>query len=346
MTLNKNNKSYTYVCVNDSITLDIMFKYIINFYNDSDKHKIVGIDLEFHKASTDTQKKASLIQINLENSTKIGFIFVFDPNNLTTKKLNIFIKFICSKKIIKIIHGGEALDIPYIFDILFDKNKKLIKRFLKNTYDTKFICQYVGLEKCNIYDLLYKFNVINYNTLNELNKLNENIGPIHEIILNIDTITSNKYYKDYVVNDVLYLPSLYNKIKLIKNISLLQELTNINYYIKRNFNKNFNLLYDKINKMNNYFVINKNNDKIKLIDFFNYYFYCQHNPLLKYNIVTYFNQFIQTIIKCLLYKEINKKYTIYKLNNVKYDHNLDYLKFILKYPNISKIINKINFSLI
>ena len=80
--------------------------------------------------------------------------------------------------------------------------------------------------------------------------------------------------------------------------------------------------------------------------FFNYYFYCQHNPLLKYNIVTYFNQFIQTIIKCLLYKEINKKYTIYKLNNVKYDHNLDYLKFILKYPNISKIINKINFSLI
>jgi hypothetical protein len=347
--INKNNKSYKYLHINDLVTVKFMFKNIIYFYNDPDENKIVGIDFEFYKVSKEN-KNASLIQINLENSSNQSYIFVFDPNYLTTKKLNIFIKFICSERIIKIIHGGEALDIPYLFDNLFNKNNKLIKKFLKKTYDTKFICQYLGLDKCNIYDLLYELNIIDNNTLNELNILNKNIGPIYEITLNINTIKLNKYYEEYVINDVLYLPSLYNKIKqnkyfLLNELSILQELTNINYYIKRNLNKNFNFLYKKINKMNNYFIIDNNNNKIKLIDFFYYYYYYQNNNiiLLKYNIVTYFSQFIQTIIKCLLYKQINTKYTIYKLNNIKYDDDIDCSKIILKFPNINKIITTINF---
>lgn len=349
--INKNNKSYKYLCINDLVTLKFMFKNIIHYYNDSDKNKIIGIDFEFYKVYK-KNKKASLIQINLENSTNISYIFVFDPNFLTIKKLNIFIKFICSKRIIKIIHGGEALDIPYLFDHLFNKNNKLIKKFLKKTFDTKFICEYLGFNKCNIYDLLYEFNVIDDNTLNELNILNQNIGPIYEITLNINTIKLNKYYEDYVINDVLYLPSLYNKIKQSTYFSsnelfTLQELTNINFHIKRNFNKKFNLLYEKINKINNYFIINENNDKIKLIDFFYYYFYYQNdNILLKYNVVTYFSQFIQTIIKCLLYKQINAKYIIYKSNNIKYINKLDCFNIILKFPNITQNYNKYTFSLI
>jgi len=344
--IHKNNKNYYYYSINDAVTLKLMFKKIILFYNDSDTKKIIGIDFEFYKVSKEN-KNVSLIQINLENSNNEGFIFIFNPNYLTKKKLNVFIKFICSKRIIKIIHGGEALDIPYLFNNLFNKNNKLIKKFLKNTYDTKFICQYLGFDKCNIYDFLHKFKVINDNTLNKLNQLNENIGPIHEIILDINTINKNKNYKEYVINDVLYLPSLYNKIKikLSDEINILQELTHINYYIKRDFNENFILTYENINKMNNYFIIDKNKNNIKLIDFFYFHVYYQNNnPLLKYNNVTYFNQFIQTLIKCLLYQKINEKYTIYKLNYVKYIGKIECNKIVLDFPYIKNIINKINFN--
>ena len=332
-----NNKTYTYLHVNNPIALKSMFKKIIYFYNNNDKNKIIGIDFEFYKA-TKKNKIASLIQINLEDSSNTGFIFIFDPNKLTKKKLKIFVKFICSRRIIKIIHGGEALDIPYVFNTLFNKNKKLIKKFLQNVYDTKFLCEYIGFNKCNIYDLLYESNVIDNNTLNKLNQLNENVGTNHEI-------KTNKYYEQYVIYDVLYLPSLYYKmkIKLSNDINILQELTNINYYIKRYFDENFNLLYDNVNKINNYFVIDENKNKIKLIDFYNYHVYYQNNnKLLKYNI-TYFNQFIETIIKCLLYNKINDKYIIYKSNNVKHNEKINYKPFIFKYYYLNKIIDQFDF---
>ena len=344
--INKNNKLYKYLCVDDLITLKIMFRHFIYFYNSNDKHKIIGIDFEFYKV-TKEKKNVSLIQINLENSTKNAFIFIFNPDKLTKKKLNIFIRFICSKRIIKIIHGGESLDIPYLFDNLFNKNNKLIKKFLKYMFDTKFLCEYIGYDKCNIYDLLYSSNVINNNTLDKLNQLNNDIGPIHKIVLDINSIKKNKDFEQYAINDVLYLPSLYNKmkIKLSNNINILQELTNINYFIKRNFDENFDLLYNNVNKINNYFVIDKNKNKIKLIDFYNYHVYYQNNNvLLQFNKVTYFSQFIESLIKCLLYDKIYNKYTIFKSNNIKYYEKINYQQFIFKYPYLNKIINKINFN--
>ena len=68
-------KKYKYICVNNPITLKFMFKYIIKFYNDNDKNKIIGIDFEFYKVSKEN-KNVSLIQINLENSTDNAFIFI------------------------------------------------------------------------------------------------------------------------------------------------------------------------------------------------------------------------------------------------------------------------------
>lgn len=352
----KNNKTYHCLTINNLKSLKLMFKKIVFFYNDNNTYKIVGIDFEFYKINKNIDeninknidnKVASLIQINLENSSNLGLIFIFNPNILTKRKLNIFIRFICSKRIIKIIHGGEALDIPYIFNNVFNKKKKLIKKFLKNTYDTKFICEYLNLDKCNIYDLLHKFNVINDDTLNELNKLNETIGSIYKINLDINSINLDEKYELYVINDVLYLPSLYNKIKIkLKNeINIIQELTNISYYIQRDFDKNFIILYNEINKMNNYFTIDKNKKKTKLIDFFyNYVDLQKNNSLLKYNNITYFNQFINTIIKCLLYENINKKNIIYKSKNMIYKlKNINYKKIILKYPFIINVINKIIF---
>ena len=47
---------------------------------------------------------------------------------------------------IKILHGGESLDIPYLFDQVL-KDKKLIKSFCKNLFDTKYLCEYGHIEK-------------------------------------------------------------------------------------------------------------------------------------------------------------------------------------------------------
>ena len=72
-TINKNNKLYKYLCINDLVTLKFMFKNIMYYYNDSDKNKIIGIDFEFYKVSKN-EKNASLIQINLENSSNISSV--------------------------------------------------------------------------------------------------------------------------------------------------------------------------------------------------------------------------------------------------------------------------------
>jgi len=336
--IHKNNKKYYYLCVNDLITLNLMFKKLIYFYNDSNKNKIIGIDFEFEKV-TKENKNVSLIQINYEDSSNTGYIFVFDPNTLNTKQLKVFIKFLCSRRIIKIIHGGEALDIPYLFDNLFNKENKVIKKFLRNLYDTKFICQYFNLTKCNIYDLLYEYKVIDTKTINELNKLNDIIGPISNITLNIDTISSNKNFEEYVITDVLYLPKLYYTLRKKYNneLNIIRELTDISYNIKRNVNN-----YKKINDMNNYYIIIKN-DKLNLIDVFYYYFYYElsNNTLIKYMSVTYFNEFIQNIIKFIVYQHIHKKYIIYKSKNIQYDEEILFDNKLLKYPNIKNIIDKI-----
>jgi hypothetical protein len=314
-----------------------LFKKIIKLYNENDIRKIIGIDFEFEKVSKEN-KNVSLIQINYENSSNIGHIFVFNPNTLNKKQINILIKFICSRRIIKIIHGGESLDIPYLLDNLFNKNNSIIKKFLKNLIDTKFICQHLNLSKCGIYDLLLNFGVINKTTFNDLNNLNDDIGPIHEITLNIETINKNKKYEEYVINDVIYLPLLYYQIKkkLDNELNIIKELTNISYLIKHNIISYFNDIYIKINEMNNYFIIiNKN--KMKLIDIFYYYYYYDKPLLLKYNNVTYFNQFIQTAIKYMVYKNISNNYIIYKSNKVITNNKISFNKILLKFPNIKEL---------
>ena len=119
-----NNKIYNVLVVKDKIQLKFMNKKFKEFNNEN---TIIGLDFEFKKVSKDN-KEIALMQINLENNTKNAYIFIIYPPALNNKGSRRLRKLLCNEKIIKIIHGGESLDIPYIFNNLL-KNKFYIFKF-------------------------------------------------------------------------------------------------------------------------------------------------------------------------------------------------------------------------
>jgi hypothetical protein len=348
-----NNKQYNILVINNKKKIIYFTKKLIEFQNK--KNVIIGIDFEFKKVSKELREIA-LIQINIEDDTNIAYIFIFDPTNLSKNELNEFINILIKPDIIKILHGGESLDIPYIFDTILNQNDKLIKQFIINLYDTKFLCEYYHIEnkiknKCSIYELLSEFKIIGEKQIKYLEKLENNIGEIYLIDFNIDTLTPNLI--EYALYDVIYLPTLLNKFinisKIYKNIIL--ELTGITYYHKRNINLIFNTFQTKINKYNNNFII-INYEKINLIDIFYYYYYCEFSTHLLVNLseVTFFKEFIETILKYLIYSFILKKYKVYTQKNIenkeKIEESTKINKIILfNYKFIQQLLSTIKLNL-
>jgi hypothetical protein len=101
-------------------------------------------------------------------------IFIIDPNRITDKTKKILIKrFFINKKIKKILHGADTLDIPRLITNIFNKDK-YIKKFIKSYIDTKFLCEAITIKNnttsklCNYYDLIYNFNIIDKNKFDYL----------------------------------------------------------------------------------------------------------------------------------------------------------------------------------
>jgi len=334
---NLNNKKY-YVL---TITNKIKTTFMINKFKEF--NGIIGLDFEFKKVSKDF-KDISLFQINLEDKTNNAYIFIFYPPALNIKEYNILIKLLINPNNIKIIHGGESLDISYLFNTLFKQDSDLIKKFIKNLYDTKFLCEYYHIEnninsKCSIYNLLEEFKILSDKQIKYLENLEVKIGPIYTVEFNIDNLNINLI--EYAMYDVLYLPTLLNKIinisKIYKNV--IQEFTSIIYYHKKVDISQFKPLYDKINNLNNSFII-VNNNQLKLIDIYYYYYYHKfsNNLLIKLSEITYFKQFIETIIKYSIYNYIIDNYTVNLSNEEVIKNKLDDIQpLFFKYKNVTKL---------
>ena len=161
-----------------------MINYFKTFMRIKDK-KYVGIDFEFNRVNN--ERVVALFQINLETpNTKT--IFMFYPPDLNEKQLEVLKKLLYTENII--IHGGESLDMPYLFSKIFVKNKNIIK-FLKNVKDTKFMCESYNYEnnlteyKCKIYFLLLQMKVIDKKQFDFLLKNEEDMGPIYKIFIDV-----------------------------------------------------------------------------------------------------------------------------------------------------------------
>lgn len=344
---NISNKQYNILIILDDNKEKFMNDIITQKVNDNNIIYI-GIDFEFNKISR-TDRDVSLMQINIEDNTNIGHIFVLDPRRLKNK--NVLINLLTSDKTIKVLHGSESLDIPYLF------NKFLITRdninlFCKNFYDTKYLCDYKNniqshktKTKCGIYDMLLNNNIISKNKFDELEKMSNKIGPLYNIHIEINKLLDKQYLIFlYSLYDVIYLPELIkvfiNKGAIYKHI--IPEISSVVFKHKRNVDNNFIILEKLVEKYDNNIIIIDNN-KVRLKELWEILFYYvsdDNNYIYYLKDIDYFKKFFVTITKLLIYNNINDKQII-NSKNIKWIKQYKYLYSLLKnYNNNIKYLRK------
>jgi hypothetical protein len=233
----------------------------------------MGIDFEFNT------KKIALMQILFEIHKKEKIIkkyYIVFPPNFELEIYEFFkINIMANTSILKILHGSESLDIPYLVEIFFDMDIELGVDFFLSMIDTRYLCEYLNIESsdkqniCRIYDLLEKTQIISAQEklLLETNEIK--MGPIYEIFIDINTLTPELI--TYSIHDVVYLIDLFQNLKTQiiktnpKNYYLLIDAQRYCFMEKRNVtNIGDDLIL--INQMNNYFYyINKSNTKTEYI---------------------------------------------------------------------------------
>jgi hypothetical protein len=230
----------------------------------------MGIDFEFNT------KKVALMQILFEvhkKSTIVKKYYIIYPPNLN-QKTNDYLKYhiMANKNILKILHGSESLDIPYLVDDFFNMEIEPSIDFFLSMVDTRYMCEYLNIlnsrrNPCKIYDLLLDLNIIDVRGKKALELNEEKMGAIYDIIIDINSLTPELI--TYAIHDVVYLIDAYIHLQKIiiktnpKDYYLLIDCLRYCFMEKRNItNIGDDLII--INMMNNYFYfINKANNKTK-----------------------------------------------------------------------------------
>ena len=333
----KPNKYKLNVC-KTSKDIGIMINYFLKFIKNKNlKNRTISMDFEFNNCNfrkgkeydvclenSVGSKEIAIFQILLEDDeiktpNDVCNIFLFYPPDLSQNQTKILIDLLTEPNITKIIHGGESLDIPYLFNILIKDESSIIK-FCENLYDTKFICEYNHLvkntkDKCKIYYFLKEMNVINEQQFNNLLKNEEEMGPIWFINLNIKNLSKNVIL--YSSFDVLYLKDLLKKFKKSSyELKIISGITSICYLYRSAIPETSKFL-DKISEFNVHMLFDNNHGSVKFLDVFDlyYYWYDDDNKILsKLTEINFFKRFIQTLVKIYLYE----KFTDNNINSKKY----------------------------
>ena len=137
---NINNKTYEINICDSNKNINKIINYM-NKYNNINDERIIGIDFEFNRSLDNTKIEIKLFQINLETNNDNAFIFMFYPPDLSNEQTEVLKKILLNEKTKTIIHGGESLDIPYLFNEFFKTDNEK-ENFCKNLYDTKYLCEY------------------------------------------------------------------------------------------------------------------------------------------------------------------------------------------------------------
>lgn len=318
--------------VNTTEFIELFIAYACFFYLDSihsDKSLYIGFDFEFN------QRKIALCQIGFFTLRKYKYIFIYDPILLTSQQQNLLVKIIYTSPINRIMHGGDSLDIPYLYEDLFthDRNKAFL--FTKTMVDTRFLCEYFKFyttepnKKCSIYDALLFFKVITQKKYDDLNTINTSMGPIQDVNWNVKHMSS--FHLKYAAYDVLFLKKflfgIYKHAKEIDDniysqIKLIQYLTRFIYYEKYGISEiliNSKLVIDHINN----FIADNHNNKHTLITIYNNTI--MQMKVKKHNLklsnllgINFFKGNLTILFKKIVYSIILDKYTIYENKKTKY----------------------------
>lgn len=315
--------NHSILFIGDTQILQQLFILYLYFYeytvnqNTNKKHHI-AIDFEFNYG------KIALMQINFNNH-----VWIVNPTLYTKKYLNIFADLILlNHRIYKIFHGGESLDIPYIYTELLDNDKDKIVTFTKRYIDTRFLCEYFRINKnergkCSIYDGLLYFNTISQKKYKQLGKMNESLGPTWKFIWNIYKLSPLQiaycYYDTLFLID--HLNDIYKKISIdtpeyVRTFHYIIQMVRFVLLERRNVSNIINSVKDFVIKANSYYA-----NKQTLITIY------QKNV----NVVVqddkgkifieligkenYVKNVFDVVFKYITYYAISKKYTIYKKKN-------------------------------
>lgn len=314
------NKEYLIKVVKTEEDIEEMILFFNKFIKLDKENKFIGLDFEFN--SSTEGKKIALFQINLESDESTANIFLFYPPDLKHEFKIILIQLLTNQNIKKILHGAEALDIPYLFKDIFINNE-LRNSFCNNLFDTRYLCEYYHIDnklkdkKCKIYSLLREMNVIDDNQLEMLYKNEEDMGPIY--LVQIDVRNLDEFTMLYSAFDVLYLPALllqFPKSNIYEN--LIPELTCFNY-IDRYENIFTKPISELVNRANNYYMKIPSSKgleyNLKLIDIYSLFYYWINDSkgiLKKLLEINYFKKFIDVFIKFIIYKRVIKNYQIWE----------------------------------
>lgn len=326
--------------INNDVIPEISTEYIesTKFVHELNQNEIiVSMDFEFNKKISKIQnddepnpipgREIAIFQILIEYKNDYK-IFLFYPPSLKTSQLNELKKLLCSNNIKKVIHGGESLDIPYLFNYIF-VNFEEKKSFTENLIDTKYLCEFKHViednkdKKCKIYHFLREMEVINDNQMKMLQKNEEDMGPIWFINLDIKNLSENVI--KYASFDVLYLGALYksvnrNKHSVTLDRKFIQKIDDDSIYYSDIIPKlgSYIFIYkflgekmEEINKLNlNYFKLNSDNSSylnfqnVTFNDIFNLYNNWVRDDYGKFfNLqeINYFKKFLQNIIRFFVY---------------------------------------------
>lgn len=346
-----NNKIYNIYKIDNSKKENLMVNFFIKFMENQDKNPTekhyLGIDFEFNKVSKG-MREVALMQINLENDANIGNIFLLYPPELSEENTQILIKLITHNKMIKILHGAESLDVPYLFNQLLI-SKKNIENFCKNFYDTKYLCDYHHIStnylgRCSIYYLLVEHQVMTQAKMDELNKIEERSGPIYLIHIDIHKMSHDVF--KYSLYDVIYLPELIKKFLSKSTVysKILPEITCVVNKYKRDIETEFQNLEKIINMMNIYFIYELDNI-ILLKDIWEMYWNII-NDNNKYfeslKQIHYFKTFFEILTKMIVYDNLMKFFKVYSRKNQPAPRiNFDsYKNWISMYPHLNDLFNE------
>lgn len=351
MILNKNNIFHKNLELNGQVKIyvgknkielenikNIIEKYI-DFLNKQKEKQLLALDFEFNKG-TIAMAQLNLDKFKIEHQ---DIILLFDPTDKFIT--NTFRKLIIHKNIWLILHGAESLDLPYLIKQLIQKPTDMVKMF-KNFIDTKYLCDYILLDKdgrCKINYFIQQENIISKEFLDEMMLNEKNMGPIYLVHVDVKNLKPSLLL--YSAYDVIFLPELIRKIKVYVPFIEIIRITQINYMMKYNLLKQYVETKNIIALINNSYFSKLPKNKNKLIDIIPPLIHmAQNTQLKKLKLIPGFKKIIELIEKSFIYPIFLKNDNLILINhkgkNIKpleIPQELKYI-FIQLQKNITKLI--------
>lgn len=369
----KDNSIYKIiVCENDN-KIKLFALFLLSYYIEIiiiDKSNFyLGMDFEF------TNQEIALIQCNFETSYidedkhKFNYIWILNPNDMTDVCKKILIDNILTNyKIIKILHGSDSLDVPYIYKGLFEGNSDIFKKFVARMVDTRFICEHYKIsqeedKKCTIYGSLLDFDVIDQRKLDILTTIDARIGPKSDYPWDIHNLLDR--HLEYTLYDVIYLKHLLLNIKkkaiektpeLEKSYYIIPQLVRLVYLQKRDLIPYYDTIKQVVDIANNYWIIKKGDTPNPTLH--SIYTSFIKDLILKESQVNvnymfginYMRKYLTIFFKFIVYAVAQKKYPIYAKKNARYtehininiiyDNIVDYHRLVPFFKEFELRINK------